>query len=96
MNVSKTPVAPSAIPLDGPNAFAFNPPRALTIDEIHDIENRFATSAAIAKKAGFNGVEIHAAHGYLLNQFLSPHDNQRNDEYGGSLENRMRILVELY
>lgn len=95
-NMSSQPVAPSAVPLEGPNAFGFNPPRALTRLEIHDIVKRFIRAAQIAKMAGFTGVEIHAAHGYLLNQFLSPHDNQRQDEYGGSLENRMRILVEIY
>ena len=95
-NMSSRPVAPSAVPLEGDNAFAFNSPRALTRLEIKDIIQRFIRSAQVAQKAGFTGVEIHAAHGYLLNQFLSPHDNQRQDEYGGSLENRMRILVDIY
>ncbi|WP_279403840.1 oxidoreductase [Secundilactobacillus kimchicus] len=94
--VSKQPVAPSAVPLTGPNAFGFNPPRALTKAEIKAIVNRFAVAADVVQRAGFGGVEIHAAHGYLLNQFLSPLANRRTDEYGGSLENRMRILKEIY
>jgi NADH:flavin oxidoreductases, Old Yellow Enzyme family len=94
--ISKQPVAPSAVPMEGSNSFAFNPPRALTHVEIQTIIQKFINTAVVAKKAGFSGVEIHAAHGYLLSQFLSPHDNQRVDEYGGSLENRMRILVEIY
>ena len=72
------------------------PPRALTQEEIREIVQRFATTAAIAQEAGFAGVQIHAAHGYLISQFLSPHHNQRTDEYGGSLENRMRFLEEVY
>lgn len=95
-HVSAQPVGPSAVPLEGPNSFAFNKPRALTVFEIQEIVQRFATSAAIVKKAGFGGVEIHAAHGYLLSQFLSLISNIRTDQYGGSLENRMRIIVEVY
>lgn len=95
-HVALHPVAPSAVPLEGPNAFAFNPPRALTIEEIHEIVAKFARSAAIVKMAGFGGVQIHAAHGYLLNQFLSPLSNRRTDDYGGSLENRMQIIEEVY
>lgn len=95
-HVSAQPVGPSAVPLEGPNSFAFNKPRALTVFEIQEIVQRFATSAAIVKKTGFGGVEIHAAHGYLLSQFLSPISNIRTDQYGGSLENRMRIIVEVY
>ncbi|MDZ7834352.1 MAG: tRNA-dihydrouridine synthase [Alkalibacterium sp.] len=57
---------------------------------------RYVNAAAVAQKAGFSGVQIHGAHGYLVSQFLSAHDNQRNDRYGGSLENRMRFLLEIY
>ena len=89
----KEPVAPSAIPLSLP---MFNKPRALTTAEIHDTIQRFAKTSAIAKEAGFTGVQIHGAHGYLVSQFLSPLHNQRQDEWGGSLENRMRFLVEVY
>lgn len=94
--ITKQPVAPSAVPMTGSNSFAFNSPRALTHTEIQQIIAKFVDAAVIAQKTGFSGVEIHAAHGYLLNQFLSPHDNQRTDEYGGSLENRMRIVTEIY
>lgn len=94
--ISKQPVSASAIPMEGSNSFAFNTPRALTNNEIKTIVQKFSNAAIVAKEAGFSGVEIHAAHGYLLSQFLSPHDNQRVDEYGGSLENRMRLLVEIY
>lgn len=95
-SLSPHPVAPSAIPLTGDIASFFAPPRALTQEEIREIVHRFATTAVIAQQAGFSGVQIHAAHGYLISQFLSPYHNQRTDEYGGSLENRMRFLVEIY
>lgn len=95
-SLSKQPVAPSAIPLSGGIEGAFNPPRALTEEEILDLIKRFVNTARIAKKAGFTGVQIHAAHGYLINQFLSPHHNQRNDQWGGNAENRMRFLMEVY
>ncbi|MCP4106290.1 MAG: NADH:flavin oxidoreductase/NADH oxidase family protein [Desulfobacteraceae bacterium] len=90
------PVAPSAIPLEGGLSKAFNTPRALEEDEIQAIIKRFGVSAGLAKKAGFTGVQIHSAHGYLLNQFLSPHHNRRTDEWGGSLENRTRFVAEIY
>ena len=95
-SLSKEPVAPSAIALSGGVAAAFNPPRALTEEEILDIIKRFGNTARIAKKAGFTGVQIHSAHGYLVNQFLSPHHNQREDQWGGNAENRMRFLMEVY
>jgi 2,4-dienoyl-CoA reductase-like NADH-dependent reductase (Old Yellow Enzyme family) len=69
-------------------------PREMTVEEIRFEEDEFTNSCLLAAKAGFDGIEIHAAHGYLLHQFLSPRSNQRNDIYGGSLENRMRFLVE--
>ena len=69
-------------------------PRALSDAEITAIIGRFARAARVAADAGFHGVEIHAAHGYLFNQFLSPLVNQRTDRWGGSLENRMRLLIE--
>lgn len=95
-SLSKEPVAPSTIPLSGGVAVAFNPPRALTEEEILDLIKRFGNTARIAKKAGFTGVQIHSAHGYLVNQFLSPHHNQREDQWGGNAENRMRFLMEVY
>lgn len=94
--VSKQPVAPSAIPLAPKFERFFNPPKALTESDIEDLIQRFATAAAISKKAGFTGVQIHAAHGYLVSQFLSPHHNQRKDQWGGSLENRARFVLEIY
>lgn len=93
--VNAEPVAPSAVPLKGMDGF-INPPRALSIDEIQTLVQQFATTARIAEQAGFSGVQIHAAHGYLISQFLSPRHNRRDDEYGGSLENRMRFLIEIY
>lgn len=94
--VSKQPVSPSAIPMQGDVASFFNPPRELTTAEIHQIVHRFTTAARIAAQTGFIGVQLHAAHGYLLNQFLSPHDNKRTDQYGGTIDNRMRIIEEIY
>lgn len=71
-------------------------PRPLTADELHDIEDAFAAAAVRAMEAGYDGVEIHCAHGYLLNQFYSPLTNRRTDAYGGSLENRLRATLETY
>ncbi len=93
--IVKTPVAPSAISLEPRFQRFFNPPRALTEADIEDIVERFARAAALAKQAGFSGVQIHGAHGYLVSQFLSPLHNQRNDKWGGPLENRARFAVEI-
>ena len=71
-------------------------PEALTIDEIHDIVEAFGKAAWRAKTAGFEVVEIHGAHGYLITNFLSPFTNQRNDWYGGSRENRFRFLEQIF
>jgi 2,4-dienoyl-CoA reductase-like NADH-dependent reductase (Old Yellow Enzyme family) len=71
-------------------------PRPLRADEIPAVVDTFAAAAARAQEFGFDGVQIHAAHGYLLSQFLTPHTNSRNDEYGGSLDNRMRLLREVF
>lgn len=95
-SVSQQPVAPSAIPINGDAGSGFNPPREMTLNEIKETIERFVTTAVIAKKAGFTGVQIHGAHGYLVSQFLSARDNRRFDEYGGTLENRMKFLVEIY
>ncbi len=86
------PVAPSA--LDSPGYSVT--PRELTIDEIHGIVEDFAAAARRLQKAGFDGVQLHGAHGYLLAQFLSPLRNRRTDEYGGSLEKRARLCLEVY
>jgi len=84
-------VAPSAV------AFAdhYPKPQALSVDGIHDIVSAFSAAARRACEAGFRVIEIHAAHGYLIHQFLSPLSNQRTDAYGGSFENRTRILREI-
>ncbi len=73
----------------------FAPARAMTTDEIKEQITRFADAAAAAQSAGFHGVEIHAAHGYLVAQFLSPLTNLRDDDWGGSLDNRARFLIEI-
>lgn len=83
-----------------PSAIAYNSdhdtPRELTLDEIKTLVQQFAESAKRADQAGFDMIEIHGAHGYLIHQFLSPLSNQRTDQYGGSLENRMRFTLEVY
>ena len=94
--IAKETVAPSAVPLGNGLNKLFSTPRALTTSEVEELVQKFITSAKVAKEAGFSGVQIHAAHGYLISQFLSPHDNRRTDKYGGSLENRMRFLKEIY
>ncbi len=84
-------VAPSALPFGDSYS-----PKALTINEIHQITQQFVDSAKRAEQAGFDLIEIHAAHGYLLHEFLSPISNQRQDEYGGSFVNRTRFLVDVF
>jgi len=96
----KKPVAPSAVGFDGQS---YTPegmkkvvtPRALETDEVKAIVQDYRRAAELAKEAGFDGVEIHGANGYLINQFLESHSNQRTDEYGGSLVNRVRFLTEV-
>lgn len=89
-------IAPSAVSLQlGANSKVFGVPREMTVNEIEDAITRFAKTASLAEKAGFTGVEIHAAHGYLISQFLSPLSNKRTDKWGGTLENRSRFLIEV-
>jgi 2,4-dienoyl-CoA reductase-like NADH-dependent reductase (Old Yellow Enzyme family) len=83
-------VAPSAIPFDADSPT----PHALSVEEIHQIRDAFVQATRRSIESGFKLIEIHAAHGYLLHEFLSPLSNQRQDEYGGSFENRTRLVLE--
>lgn len=95
-NLGQETWAPSAVPLAlGKMSRHFGTPRAMTQAMIEEVIQRFARTARLGEMAGFSGVEIHAAHGYLLSQFLSPLTNQRTDEWGGALENRARLLLEI-
>lgn len=85
------PVAPSAIPDPVVNAM----PRELSVEEIQQLVEQFGDTALRAKKAGFDAVEIHGAHGYLVNQFMSPFSNKRIDQYGGTILNRARFALEI-
>jgi len=88
--------APSAIPMAmGKYSKQFAPPQAMSEAQIAEVIARFAASAHAAERAGFTGVQIHAAHGYLISQFLSPLANQRSDRWGGELANRARLLLEV-
>ncbi|KAF3491694.1 uncharacterized protein GIQ15_01211 [Arthroderma uncinatum] len=96
-------IAPSAIALDigkgivpwMVNSFVFGTPREMTEEDIQDVKRKFVTAALLVAEAGFAGIEIHAAHGYLLAQFLSPNSNKRVDKYGGSALGRARFVVEI-
>ena len=92
-SVNPHPKAPSAVKLGLPGG-QFGQPVALTIAEIEEIVRRFGICAAAVKAAGFTGVQVHAAHGYLLSEFLSPRSNLRTDRYGGELANRARALLD--
>ncbi|WP_374285371.1 NADH:flavin oxidoreductase/NADH oxidase family protein [Novosphingobium sp.] len=92
--VNAHPKAPSAVKLGLPGG-QFGQPVALTGAEIDELIRRFAQAAAVCAEGGFDGAQIHAAHGYLISQFLSPRANQRTDQWGGSLENRARFLLEV-
>ena len=95
------PVSASAIKLNGDYIHTplgkkpYETPRALSVDEIKAIVNDYRTAATYAKEAGFSGVEVHGANGYLINQFLDSKTNHRADQYGGSLENRFRFFKEV-
>ena len=91
--VNRYPLSASDIQVGIPGGL-FGKPQAMKAFEIQEVIGRFASTAAICKAAGFTGVQIHAAHGYLLSSFLSPKINTRNDCWGGSLENRARLLLE--
>jgi 2,4-dienoyl-CoA reductase-like NADH-dependent reductase (Old Yellow Enzyme family) len=92
LELGHTPVAPSPVPLNLPGATT---PRELTSDEIENIIERFATAAVVCETAGFDGVQVHGAHGYLVAQFLSPASNLRTDDWGGDPERRMRFVLEV-
>jgi 2,4-dienoyl-CoA reductase-like NADH-dependent reductase (Old Yellow Enzyme family) len=85
-----TPIAPSSV-----EGFARGPRKEMTVSDIKGVIRAFGLAAQRAERAGFDGVQIHAAHGYLLSQFLSPAFNQRQDEYGGTIGNRAKVLLEV-
>lgn len=102
----QAPVAPSAVPAEGVRVFietgpgagmltAPSVPRELSTQEVKEIVELYRLAAENAKEAGFDGIELHSANGYLINQFISEHSNFRTDEYGGSLQNRLRFLREI-
>lgn len=93
----KRPIAPSAVPelIPGLHPIDGTCPRELTIEEIHELQQQFVVAAQRAKRAGYDALEIHGAHGYLIHQFMSDRSNRRNDYYGGNLENRIRFAVEI-
>ena len=95
--INRKTVAPSAISLNlGSASKMFKIPKALSDEEIWSIIKRFGNTARIMKEAGFTGCQIHGAHGYLVSQFLSPNSNVRTDQWGGSLSNRARFVLEVY
>jgi len=88
----ETPMGPSTVEYEPLEIIS----REMAVEEIQEVIDLFAQAALRVKKAGFDGVEIHSVHGYLINQFLSPLTNKRKDSWGGSLDNRMRFLLEVY
>ena len=96
-------LAPSAVPLQiGPSAvqrlvscLIFGTPKEMTLEDIHEVIRQFVTAARLASEAGFAGIELHAAHGYLLAQFLSPTINRRSDAYGGAPAARAKLIVDI-
>ncbi|MFL2742414.1 MAG: NADH:flavin oxidoreductase [Gammaproteobacteria bacterium TMED222] len=93
-DLNMKPVAPSDVGLKIPGR-KYGIPKPLTNEEIEDVIERFIFTAKVAHDTGFTGIQIHSAHGYLMSEFLSPDINKRDDEWGGSLENRSRILLRI-
>jgi len=94
--INPAPLAPSCVEVDVPRALGtFAPPKEMTEADIAKVIEQFTFAAQKSKEAGFTGIELHAAHGYLLSQFLSPLTNRRADRWGGSLENRSRLLLNI-
>ncbi|KAF5874800.1 putative nadh oxidase protein [Botrytis fragariae] len=94
--IQPNPISASDVQLEGnPMGLSFNKPRPATQEDINSIVDKFAHAAEYLEKAGFDGIQLHGAHGYLLAQFLSKTTNKRTDKYGGSLENRFRIIQEI-
>ncbi|CAN9337007.1 unnamed protein product [Alternaria alternata] len=95
-NIQKNPISASDVQLEGNvMGMTFAKPRAATDEDIKNVIEGFAHAAEYLEKAGYDGIQLHGAHGYLLAQFLSPTTNKRTDKYGGSLENRARIVTEI-
>ena len=93
-DINKSPLSPSSVQLKIPGA-SYGVPTPMSVEDIEDVIERFIFVAKIAKETGFTGIQLHSAHGYLLSQFLSPDINLRTDEWGGSIENRSRILLSI-
>lgn len=91
--LTRRPLAPSEIQLK--KLFLFGKPRAMSASDIEEVIRRFVDVARICKEGGFDGIQLHSAHGYLLHQFLSPITNRRTDQWGGSLDNRCRLLMTI-
>lgn len=94
----KSPIAPSAIPIEGDHWYTKKPhpvPKEMTKNDIQEVIQQFKHGAENARKAGFDGIELHAGNGYLVDQFLRDGSNKRTDEYGGSVENRCRFMLEI-
>lgn len=85
-------ISASALPWSDRNAM----PRAMSRDDMDTVRDQFVAAAEMAERAGFDMIELHAAHGYLISSFISPLSNVREDEYGGSLENRLRYPLEVF
>ena len=90
--ITQKPIAPSAVR----DMMSLVKPRQMSLNEIEETITAYGDAARRVKEAGFDGVQIHGAHGYMINQFLSCHTNRRKDEWGGPLENRMRFLLRVY